>query len=85
MSEKARLLALSGKVNLPLFGNVTHFILESAEASQEQIRELSRRCVLFDMEREPASVQEKYSFLYLGELLERYEERFGMPLPDEPF
>lgn len=82
MSEKARLLALSGKVNLPLFGDITRFILESAEASQEQIRELSRRCVLFDMEREPAPVQEKYSFLYLGELLERYEERFGMPLPD---
>lgn len=82
MSEKARLLALSGKVNLPLFGDITRFILESAEASQEQIRELSHRCVLFEMEQEPAPIQEKYSFLYLGELLERYEERFGMPLPD---
>lgn len=82
MSEKANLLALSGKVNLPLFGDITHFILESAKASQEQIRELSRRCVLFDRERESAPVQERYNFLYLGELLERYEERFGMPLPD---
>lgn len=26
--------------------------------------------------------QEKYGFLYLGELLERYEERFGMNVPD---
>lgn len=82
MSEKANLLALSGKVNLPLFGDITHFILESAKASREQIRELSHHCVLFDMEWEPAPVQEKYNFLYLGELLERYEERFGMPLPD---
>lgn len=82
MSEKANLLALSGNVNLPLFGNITRFILESSKASREQIRELSHRCVLFDREREPAPVQEKYNFLYLGELLERYEERFGMPLPD---
>mgnify|MGYP001123454196 CR=1 FL=1 len=81
MSEKANLLALSGKVNLPLFGDITHFILESDKASQEQIRELSHRCVLFNREREPVPVQEKYSFLYLGELLERYEERFSMPLP----
>lgn len=62
MSEKANLLALSGKVNLPLFGDITHFILESAKASREQIRELSHRCVLFDTEREPAPVQEKYNF-----------------------
>lgn len=82
MSENARLLAFTEKVNLPLFGDITRFILESSKASQEQTRELSRRCVLFDREREPAPVQEKYNFLYLGELLERYEERFGMPLPD---
>lgn len=82
MSENARMLAFTEKVNLPLFGDVTHFILEAAETSHEQINHLARRCVLFDPEQEPGSIQEKYSFLYLSELLERYEERCGMPLPD---
>lgn len=82
MSENARMLAFTEKVNLPLFGDVTHFILNAADASHEQISQLARRCVLFDPEQKPGSIQEKYSFLYLGELLERYEERCGMPLQD---
>ncbi len=82
MSENARMLAFTEKVNLSLFGDVTHFILEATETSHEQMEQLACHCVLFDPEHEPGSIQEKYSFLYLGELLERYEERCGMPLPD---
>ena len=60
MSENARMLAFTEKVNLPLFGDVTHFILNAADASHEQINHLACRCVLFDPEQEPGSIQEKY-------------------------
>ncbi len=35
MSENARMLAFTEKVNLPLFGDATRFILNAAEASCE--------------------------------------------------
>ncbi len=82
MSENVLLKTLGEKVNIPLFNEITSFILETANATLAQIHNLTRCCLLFDLHQENASIQEKYSFLYLGELLERYEERFGMPLPD---
>ena len=82
MSENVRLKALVEKVNIPLFNEITCFILETANATHEQVFDFAQRCLLFDLQRKNGSIQEKYGILYLGELLERYEERFGMPLPD---
>ena len=82
MSENARILAFTEQVNLSLFGDVTHFILNATDASHEQISRLAYHCVLFDPEREPGSIQENHSSLYLGELMGWCEERCGMPLRD---
>ena len=39
------------------------------------------RCLFYDNTANASGLQDKYGFLYLGELLERYESRFGMALP----
>lgn len=78
MSEKVRLRSLGEKVNLTLFHEIVGFILETASATLEQTRDLANRCLLFNPVQQKPALQEKYGVLYLGELLERYEERFGM-------
>lgn len=68
------------KINIPLLNDIVGFVLDTAEATQTQRAALYRRCpLLYNQENQ---FQEKYQFLYLGELLERYEERFGMSRQD---
>ena len=81
MPLQNELSAYSAKINLPLLDSITAFVLDTAEASRAQRAELHRQCPF--LTRASGEVfQEKYGFLYLGELLERYEERFGMTVPD---
>lgn len=68
------------KINLPLLNEITAFVLSTAEATHAQRAALYRRCPL--LYPKPGCLQERYGFLYLGELLERYEERFGMSVQD---
>lgn len=68
------------KINLSLFSDILAFALDTAEASYAQRAALTQRCP-FPFS-QGGGFQEKYGFLYLGELLERYEERFGMTVPD---
>jgi len=82
MLPKSELKVFASKINLDLFNEVTNFILETAKAPYSQIRELYERCFLRTAEPMSETIQTKYGFLYLGELLERYEERFGMPDAD---
>lgn len=81
MTPQTELQAYGTKINLPLLNSIIAFVLDTAEATHAQRTELRRQCPFLA----PASgqaIQEKYGFLYLGELLERYGERFGMTAPD---
>ncbi len=82
MLPKTEMQSIAQKLNLELFNQVTDFIMETAKVSPEQIRELNNRCFLRTAESVAETMQEQYGFLYLGELLERYEARFGMPDED---
>ena len=82
MLPKSEMQSIAQKLDLELFNQVTDFILETAKASLDQLYELNRHCFLRTSEPITDTMQEKYGFLYLGELLERYEERFGMPDED---
>lgn len=74
------LQAYQGKINIPLLNDIVGFVLDTVEATQTQRAALYRRCPL--LHNQESKFQEKYQFLYLGELLERYEERFGMSKQD---
>ena len=72
-------------INIELFNDITHFILLVSDTAQADkintMRELSDRIIWFCNTNE-TDFQEKYQFRYLGELLERYEERFGNNIRD---
>lgn len=71
-----------GIINTALLNEIIAFVLDTAGADYSQRKELTEHCIFYDPQADGNAVQDKYSFLYLGELLERYEERFGMPKPD---
>lgn len=70
------------QINLTLLNDIIRFIADTASLTSQQTRALHRRCVLLTHDTSAGALQEKYGFLYLGELLERFEERHGMSLPD---
>lgn len=79
MASIKEMKAFGQQINLTLLNDIISFTASVANASDEQRNELTRRCILLDTTlRGGDTFQEKYRFLYLGELLERYEERFGM-------
>ena len=65
-----------------VFNDLFAFILDTAKADHELQWNICHSCILADVNHGPGAIQEKTGFLYLGELLERYEERFGMPEAD---
>ena len=69
------------QINLKLLGDIIAFVVTTAKANYTQVEELRKRCI-FPLSSTSEAMQRDYGFLYLGELLERYEERFGMTLPD---
>lgn len=71
-----------GEVNTSLLNDIIAFVLETAGASHAQREFVKERCLFYDNTANASGLQDKYGFLYLGELLERYESRFGMALPD---
>lgn len=81
MTLQTELHVYDAKINLPLFNHIVAFVLDTAEATRAQRAELRQQCP-FLTQASGEAFQEKYGFLYLGELLERYEERFGMTVPD---
>lgn len=74
--------AYEGQINLKLLGSIVSFTAQAANATPAQKNEIRRRCIFSDYPADPNVMQEEYGFLYLGELLERYEERFGMTPQD---
>lgn len=73
---------LKQQVNFALFHDLMAFIMETTKAGYAQASALHERCVIPFSDRDNGVFQKKYGFMYLGELLERYEERFEMALPD---
>ena len=70
------------KINLPLLRDIIIFVAETAKIHYMQRQKLYRDCIFLGHDKNQDDFQQKYGFLYLGELLERYEERFGMSDPD---
>ena len=81
MPLQTELTAYSAKINLPLLNSIVAFVLDTAEVTRAQSAEPYKRCP-FLTPQDGSTFQERYGFLYLGELLERYEERFGMNTQD---
>lgn len=69
------------QINLKLLNDIIAFVVTTAKANYAQMEELRKRCI-FPLSSTSETLQRDYGFMYLGELLERYEERFGMSLPD---
>lgn len=74
--------ALEKQVNFTVFQNLMSFIMDTTKANTAQICAIRERCIFPFSVKENGEFQKKYGFMYLGELLERYEERFGMTLPE---
>lgn len=76
--------AYAAQINLKLLNDIIIFVVNAAKASYAQKQDLRTKCIfpLTDNQAAASAMQREYGFLYLGELLERYEERFGMTLPD---
>lgn len=74
--------AYEGQINLKLLGSIVSFTAQAANATQAQKNEIRRRRIFSNYPADPNAMQEEYGFLYLGELLERYEDRFGMTPQD---
>lgn len=74
----------AAQINLKLLNDIIIFVVNAAKANAAQQKELRTRCIfpLTDGQEAASAMQREYGFLYLGELLERYEERYGMTLPD---
>lgn len=79
---QAEMKAFEGKVNLKLLGSIVSFVAQTASATVAQKNAIRRRCIFSSVPADSSVMQQEYGFLYLGELLERYEERFGMTPQD---
>lgn len=79
---QTELKLFSSQINLILLNDIIAFVLSTSEATYAQKRALSKRCIFLNQDTDGGAVQAKYGFLYLGELLERYEERFGASIQD---
>lgn len=76
--------AYKEQVNLKLLDVIVSFVADAAKANRLRETELQDRCIfpLLFSQTASSAMQKEYGFLYLGELLERYEERFGMTIQD---
>lgn len=82
MPIKPEWSALESEINISLLNDIITFVQDTAKAEHAQRSLLQDRCILMRQDVHSNEFQEKYRFLYLGELLERYEERFGMSIQD---
>lgn len=78
MSFQQEMNAYGEQINLQLFNDILGFVLDTSEVPGTKKTELCQSCILVIYTKEKNAFQERYGFLYLGEMLERYEERFGL-------
>ena len=57
-----------GEVNTSLLNDIIAFVLETAGASHAQREFVKERCLFYDNTANASGLQDKYGFLYLGEL-----------------
>ncbi len=74
--------AFEDQINLTLLNDIISFAAQTAGTDAQQKCTLHQRCIFPSQHGDAGLFQKKYGFLYLGELLERYEERFGMTVQD---
>lgn len=80
--NETEIKALAAQINLTLMDDIISFVVQTVDATYQQKQQLTQRC-MFPIKGTSAGLfQERYGFMYLGELLERYEEHFGMSDPD---
>ena len=77
----AEMKAYAEQVDLELLNDVIAFVGKSINTTAEQKEELWTRNIFRLQNQHHGSFQNKYGFLYLGEVLERYGERFELSAP----
>jgi len=82
MLPQTELMIFSNQINLTLLNDIVTFVYNTSEANYVQKQALSESCFLLSLVSDSCEFQKKYDFLYLGELLERYEDRFGASIQD---
>ena len=70
-------------INISLFNEIIAFIAytRNSKGTNDILYEIQEKCIWYDIVN-GLNLQEKYNFEYLGELLERYEERLGNKIED---
>ena len=81
--EKSGYKVYEKSINIRLFNEIIAFIANtrSNKGTDEILFEIKEKCIWYDGVY-GLNIQEKYKFEYLGELLERYEERFCNKIED---
>ena len=82
MASTMEMKAFEEQINLSLLSDIIAFVVDTIKADYTHKENLRRRCILLNYDVKSEDFQKQYGFLYLGELLERYEERFGMSVQD---
>lgn len=80
--SQTEMQAFAGKISLTLLNDIIAFVREASDADNARKRAVQQECIFLYGNTGGGALQEKYGFLYLGELLERYETRFGLPIQD---
>lgn len=83
MESTMDMKVLEEQINLTLLNDIIVFAIDTAKADYTQKNSLAKRCMLLNYNARSDGFQQKYGFLYLGELLERYKDRFGMTIQDQ--
>jgi len=70
-------------INIQLYNNIVSFIAETTNNRDKKdiLSKIKKKCIWFEVIESP-DIQEYYQFEYLGELLERFEERMGKNIKD---
>lgn len=82
MLPQTELKIFADQINLTLLNDIIAFVLSTSEANYAQKRALANQCIFLDDQADGGAFQKTYGFLYLGELLERYEVRFNASIQD---
>ena len=82
ITMKTKFNAFQGQVNIALFNDIIGFIAGAAtDNSSRVLRHLASTHIWYSYTQND-NIQKNYGFRYFGELLERYEERFGSDIAD---
>jgi len=74
--------AFNGQVNIVLFNDIVEFVAGTAANAHDLVLHHLKTTHLWYAQTSNENIQRHYGFRYFGELLERYEERFGSNIAD---